>query len=417
MVNAISLRLEDNDTKNLTRNVAQTNLNELYNAYIDTKSVAIQLTRYIDFNNETLQEPVILYYGKLGFGIPEQRLNFVFDTASSETWIPEYSNIPSSPNYKRGYDSDKSKTNNKGFEKKESFNFRNYKFHSVICDDILTLKGLKPNDGPSGSRVLAYFRTLFASVYMADDKHYLDYKRDGFIGLSPLPISPNGGIPNILVSMQKEQERRLGKLKSHFDDLRDNQRRDINDNDYVTRQLFAIWFNPNLGIQSGGEISLGDVNPMKYVGSPVEHKNRDSVSWKLKLNRVEIGSKLFSCSRGCYAKLDTGTNSIFGPQLDIESFHLAIGANYDEPSRMYLIPCSHIDSLPPLMFQFDNTKYEMPPSFYTTEINFRGTQVCFSNLKPWNEYDWSLGTSFLNAYYTIFDNDRRSISFATPSIR
>lgn len=410
---------EDIFLSNKVNNETQLPIDELYNAYIETKSVNIQLTRDSYAGNQSLREPVVSYYGELGIGKPEQKMKVVFDTASSESWVPEYTVNPFATNlhYSRGYDSSLSKTSTNKYVKKASFNFRNsINLTSGIYDDIFSLKGSRPNDNTHNRQVIANFRTFFAGVYNTDSDAYKYRKEDGYIGLAPLPVS-SSGIPNLLISMQLEQRRRLGELKARDSELNDEQRKLIRSTDFIPNLVFSFWFSPNLDNQYGGEISIGDVDTTKWVGEPSQHRNQDYSSWTLNLNGVKRGNKLFSCQKDCFATLDTGTSSIFGPRADIEAFHLVIEANFDHNSGMYLIDCQRIESLPSLTFQIDNTSYEISSRFYTKLIRFEGNRVCYSNLKPWEKTDWLLGTSFLNAYFTIFDYDRRLVSFAKPSIR
>lgn len=398
-------------------NVGQTNINDLLRAFVESKSVVVQLTRDSYVDDRTLREPMLSYNGELGIGSPEKKLKVVFDTGSSETWVPKYTKNPFASNihYLRGYEPDDSST--QLYLKPASFNFRgSINLDTYLYDDVFSLKGSTPNDGPYGSQTRAYFRAIFAAVYNTDNDAYRWRQEDGYVGLAPVATSPSN-TSNILISLQIEQRRRLNELKIRDNELNEDQRQLIYSNNFLPRLLFAFWFNPSLDSTFGGEISIGDINPMKYTGYPTSHQVTDHTSWTLDLHHIEVNNQILSCPRGCTAKLDTGANSIVGPRADIDAFHNSIGANYDHPSGMFLIDCQRIETLPSLIFQFDNTNYEISSRFYTKQMYFAGNRICYSNLKPWDRVDWLLGTAFLNAYYTIFDFDLRQVSFATPSSR
>lgn len=405
-----------NNTR-LTSGDQQQSIDDIIRALDGTRSVVVHLTRDAYVSDKILHEPMLSYYGNLGIGIPEQNMKVVFDTASSESWVPEYTLNPFANNlhYGQGYDSSRSKTSNNQYVKRVSFNFRNsINLTTGIYDDVFSLKGSIPNNGNQDGQVLAYFRTLFAGVYNTDSDSYQFHKEDGYVGLAPLPVSPSG-IPNLLISMQLEQKRRLKELEIRNDELNENQRQFIRNNNFIPNLVFAFWLNQDLYNTYGGEISIGDINKDRYIGYPNSHQNQDQFSWTLKLNHVDHGNQILSCDKGCYAKLDTGANSMIGPKADIDAFHASINANYDHNSNMYLLDCQGIDSLPSLYFYFDNNRYEIPARYYTKITHFDENRVCYSNLKPWDRVDWLLGTSFLNAYYTIFDYDQRQVSFAIPS--
>jgi hypothetical protein len=178
--------------------------------------------------------------------------------------------------------------------------------------------------------------------------------------------------------------------------------------------VFAIWINPAQYSRFGGEIMLGGIDENRYMGEIYFHRINSWFDWQMPLSYVMLGSQVISCQEGCNAVLDTGANSLVGPRRDVNQLYQEIQAEYNREADLWLVDCNRIDSYPQMVFKLDDTPYILYPSHYIKMFRYNDQTYCHLALKPWDKRDWLLGTTFIGAYYTIFDFSSRRVGFATP---
>ncbi|KAL5990105.1 hypothetical protein ACLOJK_011002 [Asimina triloba] len=220
------------------------------------------------------------YYGEIGIGTPPQTFTVIFDTGSSNLWVPS----------SRCY------------------------FSGVNCPELLLALISKSAEIQYGSGAIAgYFSQDYVQVgdLTVKDQVFIEATRepsitfvvakfDGILGLGFQEISVGNAVP-VWYNMI--------------------------DQNLVSEPVFSFWFNRNAEADDGGELVFGGVDPKHYMGNhtyvPVTRKGY----WQFDMGDVIIGGQSTGfCGGGCAAIADSGTSLIAGPTAVITEINNAIGA-------------------------------------------------------------------------------------------
>ncbi|XP_066367875.1 aspartic proteinase-like [Miscanthus floridulus] len=228
------------------------------------------------------------YYGEIGLGTPAQNFTVIFDTGSSNLWVPSskcYFSIACylHPRYK----SAKSSTYKKDGETcKITYGSGSiagfFSYDNVLVGD-LTVKSQK-----------------FIETTRESSIAFIIGKFDGILGLGYPDISV-GKAPPIWQSMQEQN--------------------------LLAEDVFSFWLNRNTEEESGGELVFGGVDPDHFKGNhtyvPVSTKGY----WQFNMGDILIdGQSTGFCAKGCAAIVDSGTSLLGGPTTIIAQVNEAIGA-------------------------------------------------------------------------------------------
>lgn len=381
-------------------------------------SVRITLTRNTSISSysDRLRAPEISYFGAIGLGQPAKMFNVVFDTRSSESWIPYYNWFPFANNlhYSEGYNCKDSRTC-QALKREYTVDYRNTKMTGESYEDTLTVyEDMQKDDAQMMPTRTLSFGQNFLGIEDAEDEQFRWKPYDGVIGLAPVAQS-SSGTRNILLSIQQELQRQGQQVQSGpGGPLDDNYYRSSQQHQMPYLLLFGLWFNPNQNSRHGAELMLGGVDENRFSGDIFYHKLTSWFEWQVPVAHVMLGSLVVSCSSGCHASLDTGANSVVGPRQDVESIYSDLQAHYEQDSGLWLVDCQRLDQYPLLMFRIDDTPYTLLPRHYIRLFKYRDNIVCHLAIKAWDQPNWLLGTSFIGAYYTVFDFANRRVGFATP---
>lgn len=397
--------------------------------------IRISLTRNIsNLNQQRLTAPELSYFGAIGLGSPAKMFNVVFDTGSSEIWLPYYNWFPLANNlhYSDGY-SCKDSSTCVAQRREFAIEYRGTRMSGETYEDLLTVyEDMQKDDAP----VLVGNQLALAQNFLAiddtSDEQFRYKPYDGVVGLAPVAQS-SSGTRNLLLSMQHEHQRRMGHLQQQQEQQpylpesgpAGGMYRPPPPPPHMGGQyqpavagadlMFAIWINPNQNSRYGGELMLGGVDQNRFVGDIFFHRINSWFDWQLSLAYVQLGGQVVSCPNGCNAILDTGANSLVGPRQEVEQIYQELQARYEPDAHLWLVDCNKIDQYPSLVFSLDATPYTIFSRHYIRMFRFRDNVVCHLAIKPWDRNgDWLLGTSFIGAYYTVFDFASRRVGFATP---
>ncbi|WVZ96176.1 hypothetical protein U9M48_041845 [Paspalum notatum var. saurae] len=228
------------------------------------------------------------YFGVVGIGTPPQNFTVIFDTGSSNLWVPSskcYFSIACylHPRYK----SSKSST---------------YKEDGESCQITYgsgSISGFFSNDNVLVGDLVVE-NQKFIETTREGSITFILAKFDGILGLGYPEISV-GKAPPIWLSMQEQEL------------LADN--------------VFSFWLNRDPYAPSGGELVFGGVDPKHYTGNhtyvPVSLKGY----WQFDMGDLLIdGQSTGFCADGCAAIVDSGTSLLAGPTAIIAQVNNAIGA-------------------------------------------------------------------------------------------
>ncbi|OVA09776.1 Peptidase A1 [Macleaya cordata] len=228
------------------------------------------------------------YFGEIGIGTPPQKFTVIFDTGSSNLWVPSAKCYFSIACYFHSkYKSSKSSTYKKN-GKPAAIQYGTgaisgfFSQDNVIVGDLVVKNQefIEASREPSITFVVAKF--------------------DGILGLGFQEISVGNAVP-VWYNMVKQG--------------------------LVKEPVFSFWFNRNAEDEEGGEIVFGGVDPNHYKGNhtyvPVTQKGY----WQFDMGDVLVDGRTTGfCTDGCAAIADSGTSLLAGPTTIITEINHAIGA-------------------------------------------------------------------------------------------
>lgn len=303
------------------------------------------------------------YFGEIGIGTPEQKFKVVFDTGSSNLWVPSHSCWSFACWLHSTYKS----TSSLSFAKNGTNLEINYGSGGV--------KGFFSLDHVSLGGVQAQNIT-FGEATTLSGISFLAAKFDGILGMGFKSISV-AGVPTVFESLFEQ-----GK---------------------IDEESFSFYLSKVAGSDTS-RLVLGGLNPKYYTGDVKYYPLISSTYWIIALNSFTINGTIVRASKGI---VDTGTSLIVGSKDIINPINALIGEI--DPN------CVGIENLPNVVINFSGNDYVLTPQEYILKVTLFGYSQCVGGFMamdlPWPQ-TVILGDVFLRTYYTLFDMTNRRVGFA-----
>ncbi|KVI11230.1 Aspartic peptidase [Cynara cardunculus var. scolymus] len=238
----------------------------------------VPLTNYLDAQ----------YYGEIGIGSPPQTFTVIFDTGSSNLWVPSSKCIFSIACYFHHR-----------FKGTQSSTYTKIGDALQISYGSGTISGFSSKDAVQVGDLCIEDQD-FIEVTKEGSLSFVLGKFDGILGLGFKEIS-------------------VGDLQPVWYNMIDQ--------GLVKEQVFSFWLNRNEDDEEGGELVFGGVDPSHFIGEhsyvPVTKKGY----WQFNMGDFLIGNQSTGfCEGGCAAIVDSGTSLLAGPTTIVTEINYAIGA-------------------------------------------------------------------------------------------
>lgn len=305
------------------------------------------------------------YYGSLTVGTPPQKLNMVFDTGSSNLWVPIKNGWFQHHNIYDHSQSSTYKANGTDF----SIRYGSGAVSGYFSSDIVNIAGIPFN-----------YTFAEASNTKGMGVGYYIAKFDGICGLGWDTLVQGGG-------------------KSPISAL------------IASDQLDAPEFAFYLGNSAPGEMVIGGVDEKHYTGEFTYVPLSSETYWEVTLDSFKVNGA--SATSAVKAIVDSGTSLLAGPKADVKKIAALVGA---KPIAFGLTGEYSIDcdgTAPDMDFELGGKVFTLQKKDYV--IN-EGGKCLFAmmgiDIPAPNGPLWILGDVFMRKYYTKFDVGGKRLGFA-----
>ncbi|KAL1514655.1 hypothetical protein AB1Y20_003745 [Prymnesium parvum] len=342
---------------------------------------AVSFLEVLNVHHDRLQERTVFrealhnfhntqYYGSISMGTPAQRFAIIFDTGSSNLWVPSRACASRSCSHHVRFDSTRSSTH-RANGRAAYIRFGTGAVHGILAYDSVQINGLLVRN------------QSFVEVHEEHSFPFEDYPFDGILGLGLPALAIEGTVP-----------------------LFDN----IIRQRILESNSFSFYLSPKADGTS--RIVFGGADPELYTGPLMWIPLQPSCYWEMLVTDIELnGEPLSACpEQGCRIAVDSGTSLFTGPAA-----HVGILMSRLRP---LLRPNCDLSALPTLNFRLRDANLLLEPGDYVLHpADVNASQRCALafmalDVPPPRGPLWVFGDVFMRKYYTVFDRDLNRMGFA-----
>ncbi|CAG9331646.1 unnamed protein product [Blepharisma stoltei] len=307
------------------------------------------------------------YYGLVQIGTPPQNFQVVFDTGSSNLWVPSSSCYSVSCSLHHTYNHSKSSTYIPN-GKKIGIGYEAGSVTGFLSKDTVTWGGIQI-PGITFAEMTSFPGTYWSSKAF-----------DGIMGMAWVAESEDKITP-VYQSMYS-----LG---------------------LINADSFAMYLVPGNGI--GSALTLGGYNTSCSKNDWNWIPLLNEGFWEIKIDSITVNGKAIQVT-GMKAVIDSGTPHLVGDSTIVNQINAIIPTVASD--------CSNIGSLPNVVITLNGVNYTLTGQDYVVQLNSEGLTSCETGWTPENfpsslRNVLILGDLFMHVYYTQFDYGGSRIGFAT----
>lgn len=303
------------------------------------------------------------YYGVISIGTPAQNFTVIFDTGSSNLWVPSVQCTDVACQGKNLYNPASSSTYQPNGEPIH-ISYGSGSMTGILAYDTVCVAGICVTDcefAEAQTLALAFAGSPF----------------DGLLGMAYQSIAADN-------------------VPTWFDDA-------VQQNNL--QSVFGFYLSTD---NQNSVLTIGGYDSSFYTGSITYHSLYLDIGdyYMITFDGIAAGSKSVSMNCGnnkCKAIVDTGTSYLIGPSKDVNSLLTYLGVKSD---------CSNYNQLDDVVITIGSNTYSIPPSIYVLKTSGVFGETCYPAISGAVTSDWIFGDTFIRAYYTIFDHGQKQLGFA-----
>ncbi|NXI85435.1 PEPA protein, partial [Rhipidura dahli] len=306
------------------------------------------------------------YFGTISIGTPPQEFTVVFDTGSSNLWVPSvFCSSPACRNHNR-------------FNPAESSTFLSTNDTLFIAYGTGSMSGVLGYDSVNVAGINVRNQIFgLAETEPGDFFYYTPF--DGILGLAFPSIASSGATP-VFDNMMMEN--------------------------LVDMRLFSVYLSRDS--QGGSFVLFGAIDPYYTTKGIAWIPLSAETYWQITMESVSVNGAPVACSSGCQAIVDTGTTLLAVPVRALRNLLSRLGA-----SSSGEISCEAAKNLPDLIFHIHGKEFPVPPRAYVLRSNGYCTLGLQGMDVPTEEGElWILGDVFIREYYVIFDRANNKVGLS-----
>ncbi|XP_034028167.1 pepsin A-like [Thalassophryne amazonica] len=324
------------------------------------------LSKFIQDGTESMTNDADLsYFGVISIGNPPQSFSVIFDTGSSNLWVPSV------------YCSDQACENHKRFNPQQSSTFKWGQQSLQIQYGTGYMQGYLGSDNVEVGGLTVANQVFGISTSEATFMAYMH--ADGILGLAFQSIAADNVVP-VFDNMVKQG--------------------------LVPQSLFSVYLSSNS--EQGSEIVFGGIDSSHYTGQITWLPLTSATYYQVQMDSVTINGQIVACSGGCQAIIDTGTSLIVGPNTEINNMNSWVGAAMNQYGEA-TVNCQSIQTMPEVTFTLNGQAFTIPAYVYVSE-NYQTCQTGFG--QGGSSQLWILGDVFIRQFYAIFDTQNKKVGLA-----
>ncbi|KAM8721042.1 hypothetical protein ACLKA7_006989 [Drosophila subpalustris] len=311
--------------------------------------------------NESLSTAMnMYYYGSIWIGTPVNLFRVMFDTGSSNLWVPSYNCTSSACKLHAQYNPSQSSTYQPASQKASSI---------TLTYGTGGMTGYLATDSVMVAS-LGIQNQTFAVATSELDNYFQNFSFDGILGMGFKDLAVNNITPPFY---------------------------NLFSQGLISQPIFSFLLKND---STGGVLNLGGSDP-QYLNKVTYVPVSVADYWQFNMAAASLGN--VSLCSDCPAIVDTGTSMIIAPSVAYNKIRAMLNVSLDGS-----VNCSSVSKMPDLLFLIGDKLFGVSRSSYVLSIN----DECILGIQTANTSFWILGDIFIEQYYTEFDLGNQRIGFA-----